>query len=159
MIKIKLYYRFFLTGTPPVAPSSVVSSFSVFSARRLLKLYPFIPSSLSTASCLPLLPCSCHPVPQGCCCHLVPHAHTPQEYSFFFFFFLLSTGSLPPCPLVRFMRPQSHWLLFLFPAGFAVIVIASVCSWHHCRELLLTSLSGSNCLHLEPFVHSQMYAV
>lgn len=107
---------------------------------------PSVPSSLCG--------CSTVPVPQGLLLHCTSYTPTPAAP------LLLSSCFIQDhVHLVHscFSLSLQHWLLFLFPAVLVIVVIVSLCAWHHCRKLPLTNLSGPDCLHLELSVHSQMF--
>lgn len=117
---------------------------------------PSIPGSLSMAAWLPVPPCSCHPVPLGLM--LLPCTScTPTPGILLLLsssWFLQHHCHLHPCLL--FIQPQSHLLLCVFPYWIHDHCHCLFVSWHHWRKLLLTSLSGPDCFHLELAMHSQV---
>lgn len=108
------------------------------------------------------LGCPCPPVTVilsrwGWCCCLAPHAHAAQEYCCWCFllsdFYIIVATFIPAC----FSYSHGHTDCSVSSLiGFTMIFIASLCAWHHCKELLLTRLSGPDCFPLELTMHSQV---
>lgn len=93
----------------------------------------------------------------GRCRCRAPHAHPPQQYycccSLLPDFYSTIATFIPAC--FSYSLSQTNCSASSL-TGFMMVVVASLYTWHHCRELLLTSLSGPERFHLELTMHSQV---
>lgn len=99
---------------------------------------PSIPSSLLWQLDCPCLPVAVVLSHWGWYCCLAPHAHPPQQYNCCYFLLPDVCSIIAPFIPACFLYSLSHADCSVSShAGFMVVAIASLCTWHHCSELPL----------------------